>query len=52
MERSVMKQAKRHCPFVTRFARQGAQLRKLEMMRLVRCSAADKAGQGGNELKV
>jgi hypothetical protein len=52
MERSVMKQAKRHGPFVTRFARQRARLRKLEMMRLARCSSADKTRQGRDELEV
>src|SRR5438132_13163631 len=34
MERSVMKQAKRHRPFIARLARQRARLGKLEMMRL------------------
>ena len=52
MERSVMKQAKRHRSFVTRLARQRARLCELEMMRLARCSTANKTGQGGNELEV
>ena len=36
MERSVMKQAKRHRPFVARLARQRARLRKPGVMRLAR----------------
>src|SRR5690349_3701143 len=52
MSRPMMKQAKRHSPFVARLARQRSWLCKLDVMRLAWGSPADATAQRGVKLEV
>jgi hypothetical protein len=47
-----MEPTERHSKFVAHLATKRAPLRKLEMMRIRRCAATDKAGLGADEFKV
>jgi hypothetical protein len=47
---AVMNPAQRDGEFVADFAPEGVPLRKLEMVRIRRAAAADKAGLGADEL--